>query len=314
MPTDRESARGYALLAVLWICVGIGGLTVLISAAAREAIQVSHNRVALTVATWNAAGCLAHAREVLAEAAAIANRPGSDGAEAAWNRVGETLQGSAPPSVFHCTLTAQPAGALLDVNASDEATLARLLRNAGMRGGQADSAAAALADWMDADDAARPSGAEREWYRANRRAVPSNRSFESVHELHLVRGLEAFPQLDSVLGVEPGPIALNAAVPEVLALLPGFTAEAVERVVGIRRGGSRVRSYAELPGLLSPDAGGAMERATARLLGATVLNPTAWVLTARSAAGTPAVTVVSEARVVGIGRGVVITRSRSWIE
>jgi type II secretory pathway component PulK len=50
----------------------------------------------------------------------------------------------------------------------------------------------AILDWTDADDDARPHGAERRWYAAERPArEPANRPLRSVGELLLVRGVAA---------------------------------------------------------------------------------------------------------------------------
>jgi type II secretory pathway component PulK len=64
----RRQDSGYALLAVLWITVGVGALTFMISTAARDAIGTSRNRIALAQASWSAAACLAETRAVLADA------------------------------------------------------------------------------------------------------------------------------------------------------------------------------------------------------------------------------------------------------
>jgi len=49
----------------------------------------------------------------------------------------------------------------------------------------------AILDWTDADDDARPHGAERRWYDAQRPArAPSNRPLRTVGELLLVRGVD----------------------------------------------------------------------------------------------------------------------------
>jgi type II secretory pathway component PulK len=309
----RSHERGYALLAVLGICFGIGGLAMMIAAAAQEAVAASHNRRALTGAGWAAAGCLAQARGTLTDAM-IAVAPGGDAVRAVWSDVNRTLRAIHQPAGFHCALTAQPLGGHLDVNAADEATLAQLLRNIGMRPNQADSGAAALADWVDADDVPRPAGAERAWYQAHHRTAPSNRPFESQRELHLVRGLEGATAIDRALDVEPGPVVLNLAPAEVLELLPGFTAEAAAQVLAARARGEPLRGFRDLPGVLSPDARKAWDLGSTRLPATAVLNPAAWVITARATGGSPPVTAVTEVRVVPSDHSIAVARRRSWIE
>ncbi|MGH7334196.1 MAG: hypothetical protein ACREKS_15930 [Candidatus Rokuibacteriota bacterium] len=274
---------GYALLAVLWICVGIAALTFLISAAGRGAIAPARNRIALTAASWNAEACLAHARAVLADALmeqALTHRPA---AGEAWNRLDRLLTATPAPRAFGCELSLRAVGSRLDVNASDTATLARLFLEMGMRTGQADSAAAALS-------AARP--------------------FVDTRQLHPLPQLESTPALDGVLDVEPGPIALNHAPAEVLALLPGFTEETVQRVIDARRRDAPITTFGELSELLSPE----VPDASARLPALVVFEPTAWVLAARSTVGQPPVAVVVEARLARSGGSAAVVRRRSWIQ
>lgn len=309
----HRSESGYALLGVLVICVGLAGLAFSISTAARGAMATSRNRIALTEASWTAAACLAHARAMIAETLQGEPRSASGRAPGPWHRLDRTI-GEAPALIdLPCTLSARAVGSRLDVNASDEGTLRRLLREV-MPGATADSAAAALADWMDRDDAARPLGVETAWYEAHVRPVPANAPFIDMEQVHLVRGLERVAGLDSLLGLEPGPIALNHAPPQVLALLHGFTPETVARVLAARRRELPIRSFRELADGLSPSAAEALDAAAATLPGLAVLEPVAWVLAARSRRGTPPVTAVVELRLTRAGERTVVERRRSWIE
>ena len=276
-----RSDRGYVLLAVLWIAVGIGGLTVLISEAARTAIASSRNRVALTMAGWHARGCLARARAWLTDQLEqeAAKRTGM--MLKTWDRVDRVL--NVGPSEPDCTLVARPVGARVDVNASDAATLARLFRNVGIKPARADSMA---------------------------NAVVAHKPYVDLRELHLVPGLESAAALDSVLDVEPGPIVLDQASAPVLALLPGFTDKTVQRVLEARARDAPISSFHELSQLLAPDSAAA----SARLPAVAVFQPVAWMVTARAAAGRPAVSSVLEVRLGRAGFGVNVGRQRSWIE
>ncbi len=179
---------GYALLAVLCISVGIAGLALLISAAARNSIAPSRNRIALAAASWSAAGCLAQARAVLAEALGR-DEPQTDAPAQVWDRVDRALKAWRPSAELACALEARAVGTRVDVNASDEATLARLLRFAGMPGARADSAAGAIA---------------------------SHKPYVDLRELHLVPGLESATLLDSVPDV-PG---ASARLPGLVVFQP----------------------------------------------------------------------------------------------
>lgn len=282
MTRARRPDSGYALLAVLWIMVGIGGLTVVITAAARTAIASTRNRIAITTASWTASGCLGQARDVVTMAlASRLNQPGS--AERAWNFVDRTVQTAPFLHDSPCRLTTRAVGARLDVNANDAPTVAMVLLNAGMRAGQADSVAAVIA---------------------------SNRPFVDLRQLRTLPALQSLEVLDSVLDVESGPVSLNHASRAVLAALPGFTDETARQVLDARNRGTPIPGFHELKPLLSPASPGA----SARLPGVAVFEPVAWLITVRASAGTPVVTAVLEARLIRSESGTTIERQRRWLE
>jgi hypothetical protein len=209
--------------------------------------------------------------------------PHADALARVWGRVDRTLQGSPPPSELRCRLEARAVGARVDVNESDQPTLAQLFRHAGRPGPRADSAAAAIA---------------------------SHKPYVDRRQLHLVPGLDSRTTVDSLLDVEAGPIALNHAPAAVLALLPGFTEATVQLVLDARARDAPISTFHELSQLLSPDVPGA----SARLPALVVFQPIAWVITARASAGQPVVTAVAEVRLARSGVGTAITRHKSWIE
>jgi len=265
------------------MAVGIAALTFLISAAARSSIAPSRNRIALTSASWSAAACVAHARAALADGFEQEGVREAGATATTWDWVDRTLKASPPPTELGCQLEARAVGSRLDVNASDEATLARLFRKVGMPAARADSVAATVA---------------------------LRKPYVDRRELRLVRDLQTLTSLDSVLDVEPGPIALDRAPAAALALLPGFTEETVERVLDARARDAPISTFHELSQLLSPE----MPDASARLPGLAVFQPTAWVITARATNGMPPITAVVEVRLARSRGGTVITRWRSWIE
>jgi type II secretory pathway component PulK len=269
--TRRRHEAGYALLAVLWMTVGIAGLAFLIAENARDAIATSRNRIALTEAAWNASACGAHLRAVLAEAQV---------ASGFRRDVRSLLQPSQETRDLGCDITFQAVGSRLDVNAADSATLARLFRYAGMAAGQAETTAAALV---------------------------LHKPYADSRAFRLVPGLQGTATLESLLDVEPGPIALNYAPGPVLALLPGFTDRTVREVLDARARDQPVSTFHDLSRLLSADAPGA----AARLPAVSVFQPLGWVLTVHAHAGAPSVTSVLELRLAQDGR---VTRWRSWIE
>lgn len=302
MVTARHDPRaGYVLLAMLWICAGVGALTWLISVSARQAMATSRNRMSLTAGSWQARACLAFGRERLRDAL-------SQQLPDVWLHVDRVLRGNAP--VPGCTLSARVVGARLDVNHTDEATLARAFQAAGLSPARADSAAAALADWMDADNQTRPGGAERDWYLAQGREPPSNTLFVDRRELRRVRGLEDFARVDSVVDVEPGALALNVTPRELLSVLPGFTDRTVREVLDARARGTSVMTFRELSQWLDPD----QPDASAKLPGLILLTPEAWIVTVRSTTGAPPVTTILEVRLTHSNQSTFVARQRSWIE
>jgi DNA uptake protein ComE-like DNA-binding protein len=267
--------------------VGIGALTFLTSAAAREAIATSRNRVALTQASWTAQACVADLRAVLSDSL-LAQAPTVGGsALGVWNRA-DRIVGARSGEASPCELTLRAVGSRVDVNTANPQTLARLLHGIGLSQGKADSATTALT---------------------------AQRPFVNARQIRLVRGLDHAPaRLDSVLDVEPGAIALNQAPPEVLALLPGVTPEAIDAILEVRRRGASINTFHELSEMLSPSARAAFDGAFPQLVSVVLLAPTAWIVTARSSTGVPAVTAVVEVRLARGGSGTAVVRRRSWVE
>ncbi|PYP60082.1 MAG: hypothetical protein DMD40_01990 [Gemmatimonadetes bacterium] len=310
-PSRADPRAGYALLATLWICVGIGALTWLISVSAREAIAASRNRIALTQGLWRAEACLALERDALRDALSREVVARRDSSGSLWNYVDRVVR-ERPTPVRDCSLSARAVGSRLDINAADEGTLARVLEAAGWPEARADSAAAAIADWIDANDEPRPQGAERTWYVARNRVPPSNSALVDMRELRRIRGLEdeTADQLDSILDVEPGAIALNLAPREILSLLPGFNDRAIREVLDARARGVPITAFIQLRPWLDP----AVPDASAKLPGLVLLAPEAWIVTARVRTGAPPVTTAIELRLARGDRTTIITRRRTWIE
>ncbi len=308
----RGRRGGYALLAVLWLVVGVLGLVFTISAAAKAATAASRNRVNLTRAAWEAHECLAYGHAAISRALADAAPRGHRSLTQAWNDVDRLLY-QASPDDLPCEFSARAVGSRLDVNAADEETLARVFRIAGAAPNKAESLAAAIADWRDPDDQPRIGGAEAGWYEANGRPGPANRSLTSLHELRLIRGLETSRALDSLLDVEPGPISLVHAPPAVLALLPGLTIPAIAWITAVRRADSPLTSLVALSHGMGAERP-TFEEALPRLAAIVVLEPKAWIVTARRRVGRPPVTVATEVRIARSGDHATVVRRRSWTE
>ena len=313
----RSRQRGFVLLAVLWVMVGISALGLALALSARRAIRGAENRRAEEIATWVAEGCAERARAivegVLGGRAASVNVGGSS-TRVSWRTLDRVLAESPLMMSNGCAVTLQAAGSTLDVNSASEELLHNLFTAMGESADRADSLTQALLDWRDPDDLPRPVGAERSWYEQEARSVPRNGPLASVRELARIRGFDATPGLDSMLGVEPGRVDLAHAPLQILAALPGFTSEAVARVGEERLRGVPVSGILALSGRLTPNAREALISRYAELARLTVTEPDAWILTSRASVGEPAIIEVVELRLVRAGTRAAVVRRRTRAE
>lgn len=307
-----RSRRGFALLAVLWVMVGMTALGLVIALTARRAVAAAENRKNLTRAAWTAEGCLAGARVVIDGALDDGANDGAAGP--AWSALDRVVAASPLLASSACDLSLRAAGSRLDVNDASREMLLALCLALRIPESRADSLVDALLDWRDGDDLPRPSGAERAWYEAHARHLPRNGPLADPRELLLVRGFEEIPALDSLLDVEPGRIELDRAPLPVIAALPGFGYEAVSRVAELRMRGAPVGDLLAVGGRLSPEARAALLARYPELVRLTTMQSDAWIVTSRARAGTLAVTAVLEVRLVRAGTRAAIVRRRTWVE
>jgi hypothetical protein len=121
----------------------------------------------------------------------------------------------------------RPVASLIDVNTSQEETLAALFAVSGATGPEATAMAAKIADFRDGDATPRPGGAEAaDYQRAGLPHGPANRPLTRLGELSEVLGLDrqillaALPHL-TVHSHSPR-VDLTYATPEVTAALRDF--------------------------------------------------------------------------------------------
>ena len=313
--------RGFALLAVLWIVIASTALAMAAHAVARQALDGASNRTALHRARWRATDCLERAQATIGEALALS--PERDGATLpsafgsvsySWRTVDKAVANSRLLPAAGCAVRTEAAGSRIEVNTADEELLHTLFGGMAIPSIRADSLVDALLDWRDSDDIARPLGAERAWYAGKERLLPRNGPIAHTRELRLIRGFEALPAIDSLLGVEAGRISLETAPVAVLAALPGFGSEVVGRIAELRSLGAPVPDLMVIGGSVSPAAREAMLARYADLVRLTTLEPDAWIVTATGHAGAPAVSYTVEVRLVRAGDRAAIVRRRSWIE
>ena len=311
----RRDRCGFALLAVLWIIVGMTALGLAGSLAARQGFAASVNRMQLLRSRWRAEDCAERARLIIAATLAESALSNTTASAGGWGSLDRLIR-DAPLLTGHgCEVTLRAAGAALDVNTASFDELHRLLRNLGHGAAAADSLADALLDWRDRDDIPRPSGAERSWYEGARRLPPRNGDLADIRELARVRGFDRIGGLDSLFSVERGRIVLAAAPLPVLAALDGLSDEALYRIAEARSRGEAVPGLLELSGSLSSDGAAALRGKYAELSWRTTAEPDAWILTSRdgrSVADRAAPVATVELRLVRAGTRAAIVRRRSW--
>jgi general secretion pathway protein K len=299
-----RSRDGFALMAVLWVLAIAATVGLLLARSGRDAVGAARNRVSLRRAAWIAEGCAERAR------AAIDATLTDVGRADAWRTLDVSARGALP---VECNVTLHPDDTRLDVNTITDEALRHLLREMGISAQTTDSLVDARADWCDADDTARELGAERDWYRKAGMTEPRNGPLASIDELTLVRGFAAIPQLDSVLAVNPGRIWLERAPAPVLAVLPGFTSEAVAALVALRtRPDMPPIDIGTVAANVSPEARRALFAHFQELATIVTNEPDAWVLTSRATSGQPAVESIYEIRLVRSGTRAAIVRRREW--
>ena len=308
---DRQS--GFALLAVLWVVVGLAALGVATSLAARNAIIAAGNRVDIAGATWRAADCLERARAGIAD---VLHAPPERDARglSGWSALDTSVPRASIVASAHCDVRLQAVGSRIDVNSADAEMLGAVLHRLGLADARRDSMVDALLDWRDADDVPRPHGAERQWYVTNGRFAPRNGPFADVREIRRVRGFEKLQGLDSLVSVEPGRVSLAHAPLSVLGVLPGIDEEALSRISEERTRGATSGDLMELMAQLSPDARQRMLVRYSDLVHAATSEPDAWILEARATAGLSAITVVTQVRLVRAGDRAAIVRRRTWTQ
>jgi general secretion pathway protein K len=219
----RPPARGFALIAVLWITILLTVIGSSFAFSMRSEALSARNALSLAQARAAADGAVERVAFELQRPRNLNEAWTADGQPHAWQD-GEIA----------IVVTAVDEAAKVDLNTAAEPLLKGLL----MVVGGLDEAAAqtqvdAIVDWRDPDELTRPNGAEAAEYRAaNRSYRPPNAPFEAAGELQRVLGMT--PALYSRLGphltVYSRQAGVNPATAsrEVLLSIPGVGAEQVE--------------------------------------------------------------------------------------
>ncbi len=128
----------------------------------------------------------------------------------------------------------------VDINTTDELTMANMLVGNGLELTQAEMLAAAIMDWRDVDELERVNGAEADAYEAAGLAVgPANRPFIMTEELLQVIGMpyELYRQIEPGLTVFSGAGEPDPAFAPLQALLsmPDITLQEAQQFIDARQ-------------------------------------------------------------------------------
>jgi general secretion pathway protein K len=128
----------------------------------------------------------------------------------------------------------------IDVNSAGDELLQGLFVSVGASADQAAELSDAIQDWRDADDDARPHGAEASQYKAQRLPyVPRNAPFQTVSEVQQVLGMnyELYAKIEPAITIYAGGTAPNPAYAPLQALLalPGMTPELAQQIIAARQ-------------------------------------------------------------------------------
>jgi type II secretory pathway component PulK len=252
---------GFALLTVLWAVVALGTVAATAATVARRGHYLTRNRIVLARAGWAREACLSILHARYARDQRIRKVDSVDLGGGAW-----------------CSATMHDPAAELNVNLAPPSLL---------RAALGDTLADALLDWRDADDDARPSGAERDWYRQYRRASPRNGPLADAAELRLIRRFESRP-LAGLTTRGDGRINPNLAPIEIVAALPGLDDPVTISALATGRSAGTddvVRSLDALIGLVPPSARTRLLANYAELQALTVYAPTTLVAHVQGAVG-----------------------------
>ena len=225
-------SRGIVLVGVLWVIALLSIVAVGMSVSMRNEVRLAGNLVAAAQAR--------HAAEGGVQLALLGLLATSE--ERGWQAGDVVREFAIGTSEVRVRLTNESGK--IDLNAAPEGLLDALLLVVGVAPETRRQIVDAIADWRDADDSARPAGAEDEEYAvAGKPYGAKDGPFESVDELQLVKGVTPplYRALRPALTVHSRLARVNpAAAPRLvlLALLDGNDAEVdqymAQRAVNLR--------------------------------------------------------------------------------
>jgi type II secretory pathway component PulK len=211
--------RGFALLLTLWLTAALAVVVAGTLTLVRLELGAAENRDALLRGRWAGEGCLALLQGELARGIGLRSLDSVDLGGGTW-----------------CRATLEDEGAKLSVEPANAEGLAYLVGSP--------ERAAALLDWIDPDTLPRLGGAERAWYLAAGRRLPTDGPLAAVAELRYVRGFEPaqVANLGALLtATTGGRVNVNAASSEVLIAVLGIPPAAARLLIAHREARGPIR-------------------------------------------------------------------------
>lgn len=177
----RGRTAGFALLGALWASIVLGLLAGAVSDLAQGDVEMARSVREQARAEAAAEGAAWLGLHALLPGPDRDERFQADGRVLGW-RIGDV----------EYRLTAEPENWRLDLNTADETDLTALLAWLGLDADRAAALAAAIADFRDPDQIARPNGAEDPDYRRSGTLLGAKDApFEAVEEVARVLGMDA---------------------------------------------------------------------------------------------------------------------------
>lgn len=217
--------RGAALIAVLWVALFLGLLSVSLVAVGRSGALLARNIAAITQA------------RTLADAAIETGIAQLLGGTGSVPLNGQPLRLAIAGR--NVELSIRNSLSLLDINQASEENLRAFLQGLQVPDSQLMPLVDAIADWRDADDLRRLNGAEYgDYVKAGRRNHPRNRRFDRVDELKHVVGMTPalFDRIAPYVTVHGGGVVdINMAPAEVMRSIPGVSENAIAERLQVNR-------------------------------------------------------------------------------
>jgi general secretion pathway protein K len=247
--------RGVAMLAALWLVVGITIVALEFSLVGRERREFGLAAADRARESASALGAFAMTRAKLeqvlrtgpqSQAGAIGRLRSSD----PWLDVDSLFSGEQYVDSMLVLVEAIDLGTKLNINSISEQEIRSLISYTVGDFVEADYLAQAIMDWRDVDDLARARGGERDAYlKADMLRLPTNQNFRDIEELLDVKGMtrEVYEVISPYLTtMGSAQVNLNTAPVPVLRVLPGMTDEIVARILAMRSRGQRIANVAEV--------------------------------------------------------------------